>query len=54
MHMGKKISRAGMEMRIAIKADLEANPNVDHFTLRSKHKAAEPIIESAMTKTGAE
>ncbi len=52
--MGKKMTKAGAELRRAVRADLDADPNIDHKKIRSKHGVAEGIIESAMTKTLAE
>jgi hypothetical protein len=52
--MGKKMTKAGMELRHAIRADADANPSIDHKELRSKHGVAEGIVESALTKTVAE
>jgi hypothetical protein len=49
--MGKKMPRAGMVLRRAIRADIDANPGIDHKQLRSKHAIAEGIIASAMVKT---
>ncbi len=52
--MGKKMTKAGMLARRAIRADIDANPDIDHKVLRSKHRAPEGFIESARTKTVAE
>ncbi len=52
--MAKPMSKAGAALRRAIRADLDASPSIDHLELRRKHKAAEGIVESAMTKTVAE
>jgi hypothetical protein len=52
--MGKKMTKAGMELRRAIRADIDAEPAVEHKKLRSKYTVGEAIIESAMTKTLAE
>ncbi len=52
--MGKKMTKAGMVLRRAIRADADAHPDHDHKALRSKHGVPEGIIESAMTKTVAE
>jgi hypothetical protein len=52
--MGKKMTKAGAEMRRAIRADVDANPGIDHKQLRSKYTAGEPLVESALTKTVAE
>ena len=52
--MGKKMTRAGMELRRAIRADVDANPAADHLQFRSKFHVGEGIVESALTKTIAE
>nr|MDO8084513.1 hypothetical protein [Candidatus Sigynarchaeum springense] len=52
--MGKKMSRAGMEVRRAIRAEIDARPEIDHAELRRKFQVSEGIIESAMTKTVSE
>ncbi len=52
--MGKKMTVAGMELRRAIRADVDASPGADHLEFRRKHKVAEGIVESALTKTVAE
>jgi hypothetical protein len=52
--MGKKMTKAGMELRRAVRADYDASPNIDHLVLRRNHGVAEGIVESAMTKTVAE
>ncbi|MBN2152013.1 MAG: hypothetical protein JW839_11235 [Candidatus Lokiarchaeota archaeon] len=52
--MGKKMTRAGMESRRAIRAEIDARPDVDHLELRRKFRVSEGIIESALTKTVAE
>lgn len=49
--MGKKMSKAGAELRRAIRADVDANPGIDHKLLRSKHVTSEAMVESALTKT---
>jgi hypothetical protein len=48
--MGKKMTRAGMEIRRAIRADIETNPSIDHLDLRRKYGVNEAIVESASTK----
>jgi len=52
--MGKKMTKAGMELRRAIRADLDANPGIDHLKIRRKHVVGEGIVESALAKTVAE
>ncbi len=52
--MGKKMTRAGMESRRAIRAEIDARPDIDHIELRRKFQVSEGIIESAMTKTVSE
>ncbi|NMC06620.1 MAG: hypothetical protein GYA24_15490 [Candidatus Lokiarchaeota archaeon] len=52
--MGKKMTRAGAELRRAIRADIDANPEIDHKLLRSKYTVGEQLVESALTKTLAE
>ncbi|NMC07887.1 MAG: hypothetical protein GYA24_21945 [Candidatus Lokiarchaeota archaeon] len=52
--MGKKLSKAGAELRRAIRADIDANPGIDHKTIRSKYATGEHIVKSAMMKTVAE
>ncbi|MBN2150825.1 MAG: hypothetical protein JW839_05255 [Candidatus Lokiarchaeota archaeon] len=52
--MGKKMTRAGMELRRAIRADLDADPAVDHLAIRRKYSVGEGIVESVMSKTLAE
>ncbi len=52
--MGKKMTRDGMELRRAVRADLDASPGIDHLAIRRKHGVAEGIVESALTKTLAE
>ena len=52
--MGKKMTKAGAELRRAVRADIDADPNIDHKKVRSKHGVGEAIVESAMTKTVAE
>ncbi len=52
--MGKKMTRAGMVLRRAVRADIDAEPTIEHLKIRSKHGVAEGIVESAMTKTVAE
>nr|MDO8085769.1 hypothetical protein [Candidatus Sigynarchaeum springense] len=52
--MGKKLTRAGMELRRTIRADIDANPAADHLLYRSKYKVGEGIVESALTRTVAE
>ena len=51
---GRPISRDGLELRKAIRADLDANPAMAHQDLRRKFGVAQPVIESAMTRTVAE
>ena len=43
-----------MELRRAVRADIEANPAADHLEFRRKHGVQEGIVESALTKTVAE
>ncbi len=45
------MTKAGAELRRAIRADIDANPNIDHLKIRSKHGVGEAIVESALTKT---
>ena len=52
--MGKKMTKAGAELRRAVRADIDADPTIEHLKIRSKHGVAEGIVESAMTKTIAE
>jgi hypothetical protein len=52
--MGKKMTRAGMVLRRNIRADVDAEPAIDHLKIRSKYKVVEPIVESAMVKSVAE
>ncbi len=49
--MGKKMTRAGMESRRAIRVEIDARPDIDHLELRRKFQVSEGIIESALTKT---
>ncbi|MEX2718520.1 MAG: hypothetical protein Q6353_002200 [Candidatus Sigynarchaeum springense] len=49
--MGKKMTRAGMETRRTIRAEIDARPDIDHLELRRKYQVSEGIIESAMSKT---
>ncbi len=48
------MTRAGMDLRRAVRADLDANPGIDHLEIRRKHVVAEGIVESALTKTVAD
>ncbi len=48
------MTKAGMVLRRAVRADIDAEPTIEHLKVRSKHGVAEGIIESAMTKTLAE
>ncbi len=48
------MTKAGMVLRRAVRADADADPTADHKQLRSKHGVAEGIVESALTKTLAE
>ncbi len=48
------MSKAGAELRRAIRADLDASTNIDHLEIRRKHAVAESIVESALTKNVAE
>ncbi len=52
--MGKKMTKAGMVLRRAVRADIDAEPTIEHLKVRSKHGVAEGIVESALTKTLAE
>jgi hypothetical protein len=52
--MGKKMTKAGAELRRAIRADIDAEPNIDHLKIRSKHHVGEAIVESALAKSLAE
>ncbi|NMC08411.1 MAG: hypothetical protein GYA24_24600, partial [Candidatus Lokiarchaeota archaeon] len=52
--MGKKMTRAGMELRRAIRAELDASPGIDHLAIRKKFQVGEAIIESSLTKPLAE
>jgi len=52
--MGKKMTLSGMELRRAIRADIDANPAADHVQFRSKYKVSEGIVASALTRTVAE
>ncbi len=49
--MGKKMTRAGMVLRRNIRADVDAEPAIDHLKIRSKYKVGEPIVESAIVMT---
>ncbi len=48
------MTKAGMVLRRAVRADADANPGIDHLKLRSKHGVAEGIVASALVKTVAE
>jgi hypothetical protein len=52
--MGKKMTRAGMELRRAIRAEIDASPDIEHLALRRKFQVGEGIVESALTKSLAE
>ncbi len=52
--MGKKMTKAGMVLRRAVRADFDANPKIDHLVLRRNHGVPQGIVESALTKTLAE
>ncbi len=49
--MGKKMTKAGMVLRRAVRADFDANPKIDHLVLRRNHGVPQGIVESALTKT---
>lgn len=49
--MGKKMTKAGAELRRAIRADADADPAIDHKALRSKYAVGEYVVESALAKT---
>nr|MDO8114576.1 hypothetical protein [Candidatus Sigynarchaeota archaeon] len=51
---GKPFSRESIELRRAIRADVDANPAATHQDLRRKYGVAQPVVESAMTRTVAE
>ena len=48
------MTKAGIELRRAIRADLDAHPGIDHLEIRRKHVVGEGIVGSALTKTIAE
>ncbi len=48
------MTKAGMVLRRAVRADFDANPKIDHLVLRRNHGVSEGIVESALTKTLAE
>ena len=52
--MGKKMTKDGMDLRRAIRADIDANPAADHVQFRSKYKVSEGIVAAALTRTVAE
>ncbi len=52
--MGKKMTKAGLVLRRAVRADADANQNIDHLVLRRNHGVPEGVVESALTKTVAE
>nr|MDO8085656.1 hypothetical protein [Candidatus Sigynarchaeum springense] len=52
--MGKKMTLSGMELRRAVRADIDANPAADHLEFRRKHGVQEGIVASALTRTVAE
>nr|MDO8084468.1 hypothetical protein [Candidatus Sigynarchaeum springense] len=52
--MGKKMTKDGMDLRRAIRADVDANPAADHLEFRKKYKVSEGIVAAALTKTVAE
>ncbi len=46
--MGKKMTKAGAELRRAIRADIDAEPNIDHLKIRNKHGVGEaPELKAA-------
>nr|MDO8113029.1 hypothetical protein [Candidatus Sigynarchaeota archaeon] len=51
---GRPFSREGIELRKAIRADVDANPAATHQDLRRKYGVAQPVVVSAMTWTVAE
>jgi len=51
---GRPISRDGIELRKAIRADVDANPATTHQDLRRKFGVAQAVVDSAMTQTVAE
>nr|MDO8114918.1 hypothetical protein [Candidatus Sigynarchaeota archaeon] len=51
---GRPFSRAGIELRGAIRANIDANPAMTHQDLQRKFGVAQSVIESAMTRTVAE
>nr|MDO8113058.1 hypothetical protein [Candidatus Sigynarchaeota archaeon] len=51
---GRPISRDGIELRKAIRADVDANPATTHQDLRRKFCVAQAVVDSAMTRTVAE
>nr|MDO8109327.1 hypothetical protein [Candidatus Sigynarchaeota archaeon] len=51
---GRPISRDGIELRKAIRADVDANPATTQQDLRRKFGVAQAVVESAMTRTVAE
>ena len=52
--MGKKMTKDGMDLRRAIRADVDANPAADHLEFRRKYKVSEGIVAAALTRTVAE
>jgi len=51
---GRPISREGIELRKAIRADVDANPATTHQDLQREFGVAQLVVESAMTRTVAE
>ncbi len=51
---GRPISKEGIELRRAIRAEIAANPAATHQDLRRKFNVAQTVIDSALTRTVAE
>ncbi len=45
------MTRSGMELRRAIRAEIDASPGIEHLALRRKFQVGEGIVESALTKS---
>ncbi len=52
--MGKKMTKAGMQVRRDVRAAADASPGIEHLALRRQFQVPQGIVESALTKTVAE
>jgi hypothetical protein len=52
--MGKKMTKAGMQVRRDVRAAADASPGIEHLALRRQFQVQQGIVESALTKTVAE